>query len=146
MHLLTFCLIKKKLRRFLGPLGVVCSLLSAGCVHRVHDYVFSVTGYVTAEDGSPLHDVDVVLNVENPVYSGLDAVKTQRILSHNGGFIFMYLAGNPHTNYIVIVSKDGFEAQTISGKSPPAENYKIQLKRSSQGASGRPGPVIAFSE
>jgi Carboxypeptidase regulatory-like domain len=108
-----------------------CTLLPAGCVRRVHDYTFSVTGYVTADDGSPLEDVQVVLQVDAPVYEGITPLKTQRIVTNNGGFIFMYLTGNLSTKYTVTVSKDGYETQTVSGSSPPAGHHTVRLKRAS---------------
>lgn len=111
----------------------ICTLLPAGCLRRVHDYTFAVTGCVTADDGSPLEDMQVVLQVDAPVYEGITAVKTQRIVTNNGGFIFMYLTGNPSTKYTVTVSKDGYETQTVSGSSPPAGHHTVRLKKASSG-------------
>jgi len=90
-------------------------------------YVFSS---VSAEDGSPLEDVQVVLQVDAPLYGGITAVKTQQIVTNNGGFIFMYLTGNPSTKYAVTVSKDGYETETVSG-SPPAGHHTVRLKKAS---------------
>ena len=113
-----------------------CALLTAACVRRVHDYTFDVTGFVTAEDGSPLEGVEVILQVDSPVYAGVTALKTQRLLTNNNGtFIFMYLTGNVSTKYSLTIRKEGFESQTVSGSSPPVAHHAIRLKKADKTAS-----------
>ena len=133
---------KKKFASLLVPIAFATSLLNAACVRRVHDYTFAVTGYVTTDDGSALQDVEVVLQVEDPVYAGVTAIKTERILSKDGGFVFMYLTGSAITKYTVTVSKDGFESQTVAGSSPPAGHHTIRLRK----IATRATPATASSE
>jgi hypothetical protein len=97
-------------------LVVGCVLLRVDCAaRRVHDYVFDVTGSVAAEDGSPLKGVEVILRVGTPVYEGVTPVKTQRLLTNKGAFIFRCLSHSPTTKYTVTVGKEGFEPQTLLG-------------------------------
>jgi hypothetical protein len=44
---------------------------SACAVRRSHDYIFSVIGVVTNEDGTPIQDADATLEVYGPVYAGI---------------------------------------------------------------------------
>jgi hypothetical protein len=111
---------------FLGSI-----ILASGCaVRRSHDYIFSVTGIVTAQDGSPLGDAEITLEVSGPVYEAVTPVKTVKHLTDStGGFVFMYISHERGVKYTITVSKDGFEPQTISGSAPPAGNHAIRLKR-----------------
>ena len=109
-----------------------CTISTSACFARRvhdHDYTFDVTGVVVADGGSPLRDVEITLQTDIPVYEGIAPVKTKRIVSPDGTFIFMYITGDPNTKYSITVRKDGFQTQTISGSSPPAESHRIQLKR-----------------
>jgi Carboxypeptidase regulatory-like domain len=107
-----------------------CALVMGACVRRVHDYTFAVTGLVTAQDGRPLEDAEVTLLVDAPVYEGVTALKSQRLLTNgNGAFMFMYLTGNASTKYSLTIRKEGFEPQTLSGSSPPAAHHSIRLKK-----------------
>jgi hypothetical protein len=102
-----------------------------GCLaHRVHDSRFGVTGVVTAEDGSPLKDVEVTLDVDVPVYEGITAVKTKKLIAGDGTFVLMYISGSPNTNYTITVRKEGFEPQTAAGSAPPDGHHIFRLKRS----------------
>jgi Carboxypeptidase regulatory-like domain len=104
--------------------------MTVACVRHVHDYTFDVTGFVTAEDGSPWEGVEVILQVDSSVYAGVTALKSQRLLTNNNGtFIFMYLTGNVSTKYSLTIRKEGFEPQTVSGSSPPATHHAIRLKK-----------------
>jgi hypothetical protein len=93
-----------------------------------HDYVFSVTGLVTAEDGTPLRDAEVELEVHGPVSEGTTPVKiVKRVTDNGGGFAFMYTSHKRGVRYSVTVQKEGFEPQTVSGSAPPAGNHTFHL-------------------
>ena len=94
-----------------------------------HDYIFSVTGVVTSEDGAPLEGAEVTLEVNGPVYQAVELVKTAKLSTNNtGGFVFTYTSHKRGVKYSVTVSKDGFEPQTVSGSAPPSGNHTIRLK------------------
>jgi hypothetical protein len=98
------------------------------------DYMFSITGVVTTEDGTPLRDVELTLEVDGPVYEGTNSVKTVRRLTNStGGFVFMYTSHKRGVRYKITAQKSGFEPQTISGSAPPAGHHTIRLKRSDVG-------------
>ena len=111
---------------------VGCTIFALMCEPRpkpAHDYIFSVTGVVTSEDGSPLQGAEVTLEVNGPVYQAVELVKTAKLSTNNtGGFVFMYTSHKRGVKYSVTVSKDGFEPQTVSGSAPPSGNHTIRLK------------------
>jgi hypothetical protein len=86
-----------------------CALVAACATRRVQDYTFDVTGTVSAEDGTALQGVEVILQVDNPIYEGVAPVKTQRLVTSKGAFLFRCLSHSPTTKYSVAVRKDGFE-------------------------------------
>jgi len=95
-----------------------------------HDYMFSITGVVTTEDGAPLQDAELTLEVDWPVYEGTTAVKTvKRVTNSTGGFVVMYTSHKRGVKYKITVRKDGFEPQTVSGSAPPAGHHTIRLRR-----------------
>ncbi len=107
-----------------------CVFLTAGCaVRRDHDYRFGVTGFVTSEDGASLSDVEVVLNLDTPVYDGITPIKTARVTASNGTFVLMYISGSSSTKYTITVRKQGFEPQTATGSAPPDGHHVFRLKR-----------------
>ena len=113
-------------------LALGCALLVVACaVRRVsHDYIFDVTGVVTAEDNEPVQDAEVTLEVNGQVYEAVTLVKTvKRLTNSTGGFVFMYISGEPDVKYTLTVHKEGFEPQTVSGSAPPTGNHVIRLKR-----------------
>jgi hypothetical protein len=115
--------------KFPAIIAICFVLFAAACVRRVHDYTFSVTGFVTADDGQPLQGAEVTLELDAPVYEGIAALKSKRLLTNtNGSFVFMYLTGNATTRYRLTIRKEGFESQTLSGSSPPAEHHTVRLK------------------
>jgi Carboxypeptidase regulatory-like domain len=121
---------------------VTWTTLLLGCtVRRTNDYVFTVTGIVTARDDVPLEAADVTLDVSGPVYEGIDLVKTRHVLTNNGGaFVFAYITHKRGVTYTITARKNGFEPQTVSGSAPPEGDHKIRLKRvaeSDKGASAR---------
>jgi len=103
-----------------------CTVYAAG---RVHDRVFDITGTIDASDGAPVNDVEVILEVDKPIYDGITPVMSQRLVTSKGAFIFRCLSHSPVTNYSVTVRKDGFEPQTISGKVPPDAHLTIHMKK-----------------
>jgi hypothetical protein len=118
-------------RKRLTLLALGCALLVAGCAARrvSHDYVFGVTGVVTAEDGAPVQDAEVTLGVSGPVYEAVTPVKTvMRLTNSIGGFVFMYISGESGVKYTLTVRKEGFEPQTVSGSAPPEGHHTIRLK------------------
>jgi hypothetical protein len=108
------------------------------CPARVKDYTFDVTGTVSAEGGTALQDVEVVLQVDKPVYEGVNPVNTQRVVTSKGAFIFRCLSHSRPTKYSVTVRKDGYEPQTVSGTAPPNGNFTIRLKKASAKGSEEP--------
>jgi len=119
--------------RILILLVVSCPLLVVACAvrrARVHDYIFDVTGLVTADDGSPIQGAEVTLEVKGPVYEALTLVKTVKASTNSaGGFIFMYISHERGVEYSLIVRKEGFEPQTASGSAPPDGHHTFRIKR-----------------
>ena len=116
--------------RLLTLLFLGSAFFISGCARRMPNYVFSVTGMVATEDGSPLEDAETILELNGPVYEAVLPVKTVgRLTSANGSFAFTYLAHEQGVNYTVTVSKDGFETQTVKGSAPPAAYHAILLKK-----------------
>jgi hypothetical protein len=120
-----------------------CVFLVSGCAvrrSRNQDYVFGVTGVVTGEDGTPLKDVDVILNLDAPVYEGIAPVRTKRLMAIDGTFVLMYISGSPSTKYTVTVQKNGFDPQTVAGTAPPDGHHVFRLRRiSDNDRKGDPG-------
>jgi len=117
-------------RWFFLAVGVGLALLPWGAMLvRARDFVFDVTGTISAEDGSALQDVEVVLRVNPPVYEGTTPVNAQRVVTSKGAFIFRCLSHSPSTKYSVTVRKDGFLPQTVSGTAPPNGHLTFRLKR-----------------
>jgi len=110
---------------------LLCCLLvrAEHAAAHVHDHVFDISGTIDASDGAPVNDVEVVLEVDKPIYDGLTPVKSQRLVTSEGAFIFRCLSHDPVTNYRVTVRKDGYEPQTISGKVPPDAHLAIHLRK-----------------
>jgi hypothetical protein len=105
-------------------------LLGCAAKRRANDYVFVVTGIVTAHDDVPLEAADVTLEVSGPVYEGIDLVQTRHVLTNNtGGFVFAYLSHKRGVTYAITARKKGFKTQTVSGSAPPEGDLKIRLKR-----------------
>lgn len=77
-----------KLLLTLVVLGTTVSVLAcASATGRSRDYSFGVTGVVIAEDGTPLQDAEVTLEVSGPVYVAVERVKTdRRVTNSTGGF------------------------------------------------------------
>jgi hypothetical protein len=94
------------------------------------DYMFGVTGVVTAEDGTPLEGAEVTLEVNGPVYEAVSPVKSERRLTNNtGGFVFTYNSHAHAVKYVVTARKEGFQPQKVSGSAPPAGHHTIRLKK-----------------
>lgn len=113
------------------PLALTLAVSVLGCaVRHIHDYIFDVTGVVTAEDGSPMKDAEITLEVNGPVYQAVTPVKTvKQITDGTGGFVFMYISHERGVKYTLTVSKDGFETETVSGSAPSPGHHAIRLKR-----------------
>jgi hypothetical protein len=66
-----------------------CALVAAACFpHRLVDYSFFVFGTVATEDGAPLEGVEVVLQVDSPIYGALTPVTTKRPVTSDDKFFF----------------------------------------------------------
>ena len=104
-----------------------------GCaVRRYHDYTFGVTGLVTAEDGAPMQNAEIILEVNGPVFEAITPVKTARqFTGSSGGFVFAYISHERGVKYTITLRKEGFAPQTVSGSSPPDGHYEIRLKKQS---------------
>lgn len=102
-----------------------------GCAaHRLPNYAFSVTGIVATEDGSPIEDAEITLELGGPAYEVALPVKTVgRLTNAAGSFAFTYTTHEQGIPYTVTVSKDGFEPQTVSGSAPPAAYHAFRLKK-----------------
>src|SRR5260370_9893777 len=109
--------------KILTLLAVSCPLLVVACAARVrvHDYMFDVTGVVTSEDGTPIKDAEVTLEVNGPVYEAVTLVSTvKRSTDGTGGFVFTYISHKRGVEYSLTFRKEGFEPQTVLGTAPPA--------------------------
>lgn len=123
------------LRSSSALLALSSTIYLFGCAARriAHDYVFGVTGIVTTQDEMPLQGADVTLEVNGPVYEGIDLVRTKHLLTNNtGGFVFGYISHQPGVSYKVTVRKEGFEPETVSGSTPPNGSHTIRLKKSTE--------------
>jgi hypothetical protein len=50
-------------------------------IGRAHDHVFDITGAVDASDGTPVNDVEIVLELDKPIYDGVTPLKSQRLVT-----------------------------------------------------------------
>jgi hypothetical protein len=83
------------MRKALTLLFLGSIVLASGCaVRRIYDYIFfSVSGMVSAEDGSPLGDAEITLEVNGPVYEAVEPVKTVgRLTDSTAGLVFTYIS------------------------------------------------------
>jgi hypothetical protein len=97
---------------------------------RTRDYRFGITGLVTSEDGTPVENANITLEVFGPVYSGVATVRTQQLHTDSrGGFVVMHISHRTGVNYTLTIQKPGFQTQKISGNAPPDQHHKIVLKR-----------------
>jgi hypothetical protein len=123
------------LRKSSALLALSSTICLLGCAARriANDYIFGVTGIVTTEDEAPLQGADVTLDVNGPVYEGIDLVRTKHLLTNStGGFVFEYISHRRGVNYTITVSKEGFEPGTVSGAAPPDGSHAIRLKKSAK--------------
>lgn len=101
---------------------------------RVHDYVFSISGVVTAEDKTPIKNAEITLKVDGPVYKATELITVVTSTTDDrGDFAFTYISHKRGVKYTITVRKEGFELQTVSGSSPPASSHAIRLKKSDGG-------------
>ena len=114
---------------FLGSI-----ILVSGCAaHRLPNYAFTVTGMVATEDGSPIEDAEITLELNTPVYEVALPVKTVgRLTNASGSFAFTYTTHEQGVGYAINISKDGFETQTVKGSAPPAAYHAILLKKATK--------------
>ena len=120
--------------RLLTSLFLGSIIFVSGCAaHRLPNYSFSVTGIVAAEDGSPIEDAEITLELNAPVYEVALPVKSVgRLTNASGSFAFTYTTHEQRVGYVITVSKDGFETQTVKGSAPPVEYHAIFLKRATK--------------
>lgn len=92
--------------------------------------MFSVTGVVMTDNGTPVQDAEVLLKVSGQVYSGVSPVgEERRVTDATGGFVFMYNSHNPKVSYTITVQKAGFSPELVSGAAPPPGHHTIRLKK-----------------
>jgi hypothetical protein len=119
-----------------------CAVFGLVCEARpspVHDYIFTLTGVVTAEDATPIKNAEITLEVNGPVYKGVELIKNVKsITDDTGGFVFTYMSYKRGVKYSITVRKEGFEPQTVSGSSPPASHHTIHLKKARGGDASSP--------
>lgn len=97
---------------------------------------------VAAEDGSPIEDAEITLELNGPVYEVALPVKTVgRLTNAAGNFVFAYTTHEQGVSYVITVSKDGFETQSVKGSAPPAAYHAILLKR----AASKSAPGVGVS-
>lgn len=115
----------------LALLFLGATIFLSGCAaHRLPNYSFSVTGIVATESGSPIEDAEITLELSRPVYEVALPVKTVgRLTNASGSFAFTYTTHEQGIGYVITVSKDGFETQTVKGSAPPAAYHAILLKK-----------------
>src|SRR6267378_1730248 len=76
--------------------GLVCEARP----RLTHDYILSVNGVVAAEDGAPLKDAEIILEVNGPVYQAVTLVRTvKRSTDSTGRFVFMYISHKRGVKY-----------------------------------------------
>jgi hypothetical protein len=128
-HNCYFSIIGKLVPLLLGSSGFLALACGAWPL-PTHDYIFSVTGVVTSEDGAPLEGAEVTIEMDGPVYKAVELVKIAKLSTNNtGGFVFMYTSHERGVKYSITVRKEGFEQQTASGSAPPSGNHTIHLKK-----------------
>ena len=129
-------------REKLITLVLTSAIFAQGCaVRRYHDYVFSVTGLVTGDDGAPVQNAEIALEVSGPVFEAITPVKTARqFTGESGGFVFAYISHEWGVKYTVTVRKEGFEPQAFSGSAPPNRQYEIRLERAGSDATSNKTP------
>jgi hypothetical protein len=105
-------------------------LATVGVARASHDYMFDVTGVVTTEDGAPLKDAEVTLEVNGPVFEAVMVVRTvKRSTDGTGRFVFAYISHKRSVKYTLTVRSEGFEPQTVSGSAPPTGHHTLRMKR-----------------
>ena len=119
----------------------LAAAIFSGCASRriANDYRFDVIGVVTTQDDTPLPGADVTLEVNGPVYEGVDLVKTRHVQTNDGGgFIFAFITDERGGKYTLKVRKDGFEPATVSGGAPPVGNHRIKLRKTAEPSKSDP--------
>ena len=98
------------------------------------DYNFNVTGIVTSEDGARIQNAEVILELNGPVYDGVELVKrVQQKTNDTGGFVFAYISHKRGVKYTISVHQQGFESATVNGSAPPAGHHTIRLRKAVEG-------------
>lgn len=125
--------------QLLAPLSLSMAIFVSGCAeHHLPKYTFTVSGMVATEDGLPIEDAEITLELNGPVYEVALPVKTVgRLTNARGSFAFSYTTHEQGVGYVITVSKDGFETQSVKGSAPPAAYHAILLKK----ATGKSAPV-----
>lgn len=109
--------------------GTFSLLLCEARPAPTHDYIFGIHGVVTTEDGTPIQGAEIALEVDGPVYKGVELIKTAKCATDDkGDFSFMYISHKRGVKYSISVRKEGFKSQTLSGSSPPPSQHSIRLK------------------
>jgi phosphohistidine swiveling domain-containing protein len=134
------CAVTNKPLKLLVLASLIFVLVYEARPTSVHDYIFSITGVVTAEDGTPVQGAEITLEVNGPVYKGVEPIKTVKLMTDNtGGFVFMYISHKRGVKYTITVYKQGFAPVTVSGNSPPTANHVVRLQRTGgEGSTSRP--------
>src|SRR5262245_17464173 len=100
----------------LAIVALVPHLSCATVAPRSHDYMLGVTCVVVDDAGRPIEGAQVLLQLEGLVYRAITPVREEtRTTPSDGGVVFMYIAHQASTPYIMTVSKAGYEAATVSG-------------------------------
>jgi len=115
-------------------LGVAMSVLAVGCAtagRGSKDFQFVVAGIVRDSDGLPLEVVVVQLALERTAFHGTTSLReAQRITDSTGSFSFAFIVHRRSVPYGLICRKAGYADYSASGSAPPARQYQIALRTS----------------
>jgi hypothetical protein len=81
----------------------------------VVDYAFLIQGAVVSANGQPITDVQVTLELPQPVFEAVTPVwYARRVTDAAGRFTFSYLAcGKPASAYTVTLQKSGYKTLVL---------------------------------
>jgi hypothetical protein len=122
-----------KLLSLLASCLIAVLICGAGSANPTRDYNFSVTGIVASEDGTVIPNATVVLELDGPVYEGVDLIKrAERQTDATGGFVFAYISHKKGVEYTISIRAEGFEPATVRGSAPPPGHHTIHLTKAAE--------------
>jgi hypothetical protein len=102
--------------------------LSCSCVTR--DWAVVVSGVVLAETGVPMAGVEVELKTKYEVFRATEALTSaSAVTEQDGSFSFAFNSHRRQVPYQLFCRRIGYEVAEVSGVSPPAQTYRINLRK-----------------